>query len=202
MAASATVAASYGVVFHPLPLIRGGGSVRSHNGWKPVRFIVYFPRPILNALAMFALSSSRANLYPSFPFARSSMVQGCGGCGLRAVHAACDAIALGREAMRRRRRTTPTPGRPLNWALQLRRAGKSVILIHHAGKSGRQRGTSRKEDALEPLSGCAGWLRGDRWAVGPIEGPLGPSWRRPRFEIGSEPRQRLACASAPAAQAQ
>jgi AAA domain len=38
-----------------------------------------------------------------------------------------------------------------NWALQLRRAGKSVILIHHAGKSGRQRGTSRKEDVLDTI---------------------------------------------------
>jgi putative DNA primase/helicase len=36
-------------------------------------------------------------------------------------------------------------------ALQLRRAGKSVILIHHAGKSGRQRGTSRKEDVLDTI---------------------------------------------------
>jgi helix-turn-helix resolvase-like protein len=40
-----------------------------------------------------------------------------------------------------------------NWALQLRRAGKSVILIHHAGKSGRQRGTSRKEDVLDTIIG-------------------------------------------------
>jgi hypothetical protein len=40
-----------------------------------------------------------------------------------------------------------------NWALQLRRAGKSVILVHHAGKSGRQRGTSRKEDVLDTIIG-------------------------------------------------
>src|SRR5207253_9614656 len=39
-----------------------------------------------------------------------------------------------------------------NWALQLRRAGKSVILIHHAGKSGRQRGSSRKEEKQRPTS--------------------------------------------------
>jgi putative DNA primase/helicase len=88
-----------------------------------------------------------------------------------------------------------------NWALQLRRAGKSVILIHHAGKSGRQRGTSRKEDVLDTIirlrrppdyspdqgarfevyyeksRGFYGqdaepfeaWLRGNRWAVGPIK---------------------------------
>jgi hypothetical protein len=47
-----------------------------------------------------------------------------------------------------------------NWALQLRRAGKSVILIHHAGKSGRQRGTSRKEDVLDgPGRSLRGVLR-------------------------------------------
>jgi putative DNA primase/helicase len=88
-----------------------------------------------------------------------------------------------------------------NWALQLRRAGKSVILVHHAGKSGKQRGTSRKEDVLDTIivlrrppdyspdqgarfevyheksRGFYGhdaepfevWLRGNRWAVGPIK---------------------------------
>jgi putative DNA primase/helicase len=39
------------------------------------------------------------------------------------------------------------------WALQLRRAGKSVLLIHHAGKAGTQRGTSRKEDVLDTVIG-------------------------------------------------
>ena len=33
-----------------------------------------------------------------------------------------------------------------SWALSLRRAGKSALFIHHGGKSGAQRGTSRKED--------------------------------------------------------
>jgi AAA domain len=33
-----------------------------------------------------------------------------------------------------------------SWVLGLRRAGKSAFLIHHGGKSGAQRGTSRKED--------------------------------------------------------
>lgn len=35
------------------------------------------------------------------------------------------------------------------WALGLRRRGKSVIFIHHAGKGGQQRGTSRREDVLD-----------------------------------------------------
>lgn len=35
------------------------------------------------------------------------------------------------------------------WALRLRRQGKSILFIHHAGKSGTQRGTSKKEDALD-----------------------------------------------------
>ena len=30
------------------------------------------------------------------------------------------------------------------WALDLRRRGKSVLFVHHAGKSGNQRGTSKK----------------------------------------------------------
>jgi hypothetical protein len=40
-----------------------------------------------------------------------------------------------------------------SWALGLRRAGKSALLIHHAGKSGAQRGTSRKEDTLDAVIG-------------------------------------------------
>jgi putative DNA primase/helicase len=37
------------------------------------------------------------------------------------------------------------------WALGLRRQGKSVLLIHHAGKGGAQRGTSRKEDVIDTV---------------------------------------------------
>jgi len=37
------------------------------------------------------------------------------------------------------------------WMLKLRRQGKSVLLIHHAGTNGRQRGTSRREDALDTV---------------------------------------------------
>lgn len=35
-----------------------------------------------------------------------------------------------------------------DWALKLRRQGVSVLFMHHSGKSGQQRGTSRKEDIL------------------------------------------------------
>jgi AAA domain len=38
-----------------------------------------------------------------------------------------------------------------SWALSLRRAGKSALFIHHAGKAGAQRGTSRKEDVLDTV---------------------------------------------------
>ena len=38
-----------------------------------------------------------------------------------------------------------------NWALTLRRAGKSVLFIHHGGKSGQQRGSSRKEDIVDTV---------------------------------------------------
>jgi RecA-family ATPase len=37
------------------------------------------------------------------------------------------------------------------WALRQRAAGKSVLLVHHAGKGGAQRGTSRKEDVLDTV---------------------------------------------------
>jgi putative DNA primase/helicase len=37
------------------------------------------------------------------------------------------------------------------WLLRLRRRGISVLLIHHAGKGGQQRGTSRREDVLDTV---------------------------------------------------
>jgi putative DNA primase/helicase len=38
-----------------------------------------------------------------------------------------------------------------NWLLKLRRRGVAVLLVHHAGTNGRQRGTSRREDALDTV---------------------------------------------------
>jgi putative DNA primase/helicase len=38
-----------------------------------------------------------------------------------------------------------------NWLLNLRRRGVEVLLVHHAGTNGRQRGTSRREDALDTV---------------------------------------------------
>lgn len=35
------------------------------------------------------------------------------------------------------------------WALRLRQQGLSILFIHHAGKGGEQRGTSRREDLLD-----------------------------------------------------
>ena len=37
------------------------------------------------------------------------------------------------------------------WALNQRRAGRTVVFVHHAGKAGGQRGTSKKEDALDTV---------------------------------------------------
>ncbi len=36
-----------------------------------------------------------------------------------------------------------------DWALELRKKGKSVLFIHHAAKTGQQRGTSKREDILD-----------------------------------------------------
>ena len=40
-----------------------------------------------------------------------------------------------------------------NWLLRLRRKGVAVLIIHHAGVNGKQRGTSRREDALDLVIG-------------------------------------------------
>lgn len=37
------------------------------------------------------------------------------------------------------------------WALRMRSNGRSVIFIHHAGKGGQQRGTSKREDLLDTV---------------------------------------------------
>ena len=42
---------------------------------------------------------------------------------------------------------TPVQG----WLLKLRRRGISVLIVHHAGKAGQQRGTSRREDVLDTV---------------------------------------------------
>ncbi len=38
-----------------------------------------------------------------------------------------------------------------DWLLSLRRRGISVLIVHHAGKGGNQRGTSKKEDLLDTV---------------------------------------------------
>ncbi|WP_148340239.1 AAA family ATPase [Aquicella siphonis] len=38
-----------------------------------------------------------------------------------------------------------------DWALTQRAAGKSILFIHHAGKGGHQRGTSKREDILDTV---------------------------------------------------
>ena len=37
------------------------------------------------------------------------------------------------------------------WALRQRAVGRSVLFVHHAGKGGQQRGTSRREDVLDTV---------------------------------------------------
>jgi hypothetical protein len=37
------------------------------------------------------------------------------------------------------------------WALAQRRQGRAVLFVHHAGKSGQQRGSSRREDLLDTV---------------------------------------------------
>jgi putative DNA primase/helicase len=38
-----------------------------------------------------------------------------------------------------------------DWALRQRASGRSILFVHHAGKGGTQRGTSRREDVLDTV---------------------------------------------------
>lgn len=42
-----------------------------------------------------------------------------------------------------------------DWILELRRRGLAVLMIHHAGKTGQQRGTSKREDLLDVVIGLS-----------------------------------------------
>jgi putative DNA primase/helicase len=42
-------------------------------------------------------------------------------------------------------------GQIQHWALDQRKKGRSVVFVHHAGKGGEQRGTSRREDVLDTV---------------------------------------------------
>lgn len=42
-------------------------------------------------------------------------------------------------------------GKLQEWLLRQRRNGRSVLLLHHSGKTGDQRGTSRREDVLDTV---------------------------------------------------
>lgn len=42
-----------------------------------------------------------------------------------------------------------------DWIASLRRRGVAVILVHHAGKGGQQRGTSKREDLLDVVIGLS-----------------------------------------------
>lgn len=44
---------------------------------------------------------------------------------------------------------TESWGKVREWIFYLRKLGKTVVLVHHAGKNGQQRGTSSREDNLE-----------------------------------------------------
>jgi putative DNA primase/helicase len=72
-----------------------------------------------------------------------------------------------------------------NWLLRLRRKGMAVLIIHHAGVNGKQRGTSRREDALDTVIALR---RPDDYS--PLDGA--------RFEVHFEKlRHRVADGAAP-----
>jgi hypothetical protein len=51
----------------------------------------------------------------------------------------------------------------LQWALKQRRQGKAVIFIHHSNKKNGQRGSSRKEDALDYVIKLDNWSLDKIW---------------------------------------
>lgn len=51
---------------------------------------------------------------------------------------------------------------PINaWLIRLRHRGLSIVLVHHAGKGGQQRGTSGREDSLDTVIQLARPTGGD-----------------------------------------
>ena len=64
----------------------------------------------------------------------------------------CRRTTAARHARARDVAMCPAPGREAKriqfqeWLLRLRRRGVSVLIVHHAGKGGEQRGKSRRED--------------------------------------------------------
>jgi putative DNA primase/helicase len=70
-----------------------------------------------------------------------------------------------------------------DWLLRLRRRGMSGLIVHHAGKGGQQRGTSRREDVLDGEKDC----RKYRQAAGAIETPsdVGCAVRLDSLRLGS-----------------
>lgn len=63
-----------------------------------------------------------------------------------------------------------------DWALTLRKEGRTVFFIHHSGKSGAQRGTSRREDTLEYVVGLRAAQRSEQ------EGPSASACFEVHFE--------------------
>jgi putative DNA primase/helicase len=104
---------------------------------------------------------------------------------------------------------------PINaWLIRLRHRGITVILGHHAGKGGKQRGTSGREDALntvlaltfppnyKPEDGCHFYLRFEKSrglkgdTVGGLdvrfdETPDGPGWTHQGLEVERGERIKL-----------
>jgi putative DNA primase/helicase len=70
-----------------------------------------------------------------------------------------------------------------DWLLRLRRRGMSGLIVHHAGKGGQQRGTSRREEVLDGEKDC----RKYRQAAGAIETPsdVGCAVRLDSLRLGS-----------------
>ena len=68
-------------------------------------------------------------------------------------------------------------GRVLNWLLELRRSRIAVIIVHHAGRSGFMRGTSKREDPAA-------------WMIKVTEVELEPHEEGARFETSFDKRSR------------
>jgi putative DNA primase/helicase len=67
----------------------------------------------------------------------------------------------------------------MRWMLGHKRAGRTVIVIHHSGKAGKQRGSSKHEDALD-------------WSINLISDKQSPQYGALRFSLVWEKARHLA----------
>lgn len=144
-----------------------GGAFLTWQAPQPHRVMVIdgeMPAVVLQArLAAIMDASSRGPPEPSYLRLLAMDMQEAGGLDLsdESCHPALEAVIGVAELVivdnistlaRGGRENEAESWLPVQqWALAQRRVGRSVLFVHHAGKGGQQRGTSRREDVLDTV---------------------------------------------------